>query len=29
VQRDRFIQPRRAHGHIHTVHGCCFARRCD
>ena len=22
VQRDRFVQPRRANGHNHTVHGC-------
>lgn len=25
VQRDRFIQPRRANGHVHTVHDCCVA----
>ena len=29
VQRDRFIQPGRAHGHVHTVHGCCVAGRCN
>jgi hypothetical protein len=29
VQRNWFIQPRRANGHVHTVHGCCVAGRCN